>query len=417
MALNFYESKLEMLPKNPHDSYVDHMQALINERWDNTTTLFTIKRENPFGSLKFDDIEAHVIHAIDKSTGMKQGDDFRELIFRDLDVTVELGTCWYFDDNYWLAINLDEYNRTSKNIFVRRCNNSLRWYDPEDGHLIEIPCILGYDTTSPSPQVDNDVVTPNNKIEIICQGNPITSAIKVNQRFMFRGRPFKVTGYNNYMWLDEKRKDPSIIYMDAYLDEISPYDDLLNNIEYNKETNYKIQIDQGNITQLTEYTTQLTTTIWQDGVIVTKPVTWSSSDKDIVSVDNTGTIVLKGQGGSSAQITAQLGENTDVKATIDVNIESVIENNYQIKVSPQFTQVKQNQTIQFTASLYNNNVKQDNAITITGSGAEIDSYELRELGNNTFSIIGKKVSKLPLILNLTTDVYSVTYTVKLVAMF
>ena len=117
MALNFYESKLEMLPKNPHDSYVDHMQALINERWDNTTTLFTIKRENPFGSLKFDDIEAHVIHAIDKSTGMKQGDDFRELIFRDLDVTVELGTCWYFDDNYWLAINLDEYNRTSKNIF------------------------------------------------------------------------------------------------------------------------------------------------------------------------------------------------------------------------------------------------------------------------------------------------------------
>ena len=106
-----------------------------------------------------------------------------------------------------------------------------------------------------------------------------------------------------------------------------------------------------------------------------------------------------------------------MKATIDVNIESVIENNYQIKVSPQFTQVKQNQTIQFTASLYNNNVKQDNAITITGSGAEIDSYELRELGNNTFSIIGKKVSKLPLILNLTTDVYSVTYTVKLVAMF
>lgn len=417
MALNFYESKLEMLPKNPHDSYVEHMQALINERWDNTTTLLTIKRENPFGSLKFDDIEAHVIHAIDKSTGMKQGDDFRELIFRDLDVTVELGTCWYFDDNYWLAINLDEYNRTSKNIFVRRCNNSLRWYDPEDGHLIEIPCILGYDTTSPSPQVDNDVVTPNNKIEIICQGNPITSAIKVNQRFMFRGRPFKVTGYNNYMWLDEKRKDSSIIYMDAYLDEISPYDDLLNNIAYNKETNYKIQIDQGNITQLTEYTTQLTTTIWQDGVIVTKPVTWSSSDKDIVSVDNTGTIVLKGQGGSSAQITAQLGENTDVKATIDVNIESVIENNYQIKVSPQFTQVKQNQTIQFTASLYNNNVKQDNAITITGSGAEIDSYELRELGNNTFSIIGKKVSKLPLILNLTTDVYSVTYTVKLVAMF
>lgn len=417
MALGFYNTKLDMLSKTPHDYYVDHMQALINDRWDNTTTLFNIKRENPFGSLEFDDVDAHVIHAIDKSTGMKQGDDFRELIFRDLSVTVELGTCWFFDDNYWLAINLDEYNRTSKNIFVRRCNNTLRWYGPEDGHLIEVPCILEYDATSPSPQVDNDVITPNNKISIICQGNATTAQIQENQRFLFGKRPFKVTGYNNYMWLDEKRKNPSILYMDAYLDEISPYDDLNSGVAYNKEVNYTISIDQGDITQLTEYTTQLTATVWQGGDIVTKPVIWSSSDPDIVSVDKTGVITLKGQGGSSAKVSAQLGENKSVFATINVEIVSAMENKYRIEITPLITQVKQNQTIQFTASLYNNNVKQDNVITVTGSGADIDSYELRTIGNNVFTIKAKKVSKLPLILNLTTDVYESTYSIKLVSMF
>ncbi len=417
MALNFYNAKLEASPKTPHDYYVDHMQALIDDRWDNTTTLFDIKRENPFGSLEFDDIDAHVIHAIDKSTGMKQGDDFRELIFRDLSVTVELGTCWYFDDNYWLAINLDEYNRTSKNIFVRRCNNTLRWYDPEDGHLIEIPCILDYDATSPSPQVDNDIVTPNNHIVITCQGNATTAQIQENQRFLFGQRAFKVTGYNNYMWLDEKRKNPSILYIDAYLDEISPYDDMNSGVAYNKQVNYSIQIDQGNISQLTEYTTQLTATVWKDGEIVTKPIVWSSSDPDIVSVDKTGTITLKGQGGSSAKVSAQLGENRSVFSTIDVEIVSAMQNKYRIEITPLITQVKQNQTIQFTASLYNNNVKQDNVITITGSGADIDSYELRDIGNNMFTIKCKKVSKLPLILNLTTDVYESTYSMKLVSMF
>lgn len=417
MALNFYNSKLKIIPKTPHDYYVNHMQALIDSEWYNTTTLFTIKKEDPFGSLQFDDIEAHVIHAIDKSTGMKQGDDFRELIFRDLDTTTELGTCWYFDDNYWLAINLDEYNRTSKNIFVRRCNNALRWYDDIDGHLIEIPCIIEYDATSPSPQVDNDIITPNNKLTIICQGNATTGTIKVNQRFMFGKRPFKVTGYNNYMWVDNKRKDSSIIYMDAYLDEISPYDDLIHNIAYNKQMDYSIQIDQGDIAQLQDYTTQLTATITQDGNAVTKPVTWTSSDETIVSVDNTGTIKLLGGGGTSAIITAQLGENKNVTATIEVAIVSVLENQYTIKLTPQFKQVKQNQTIPFTASLYINNVKQDNVITITGSGADIDTYDLRDLGNNQFSLKCLKVSKLPLILNLTSDVYSTSIGIKLTAMF
>ena len=230
MELNFYDAKLKIAPKNCDSYYREHMQALVNDRWDNTTSLYTIGEEKPFGSLEFEDIDVHLTHAIEKSTGKKQGDDFREIIFRDLNYTVVLGSCWFFDNCYWIAINLDEYNRVSKNIFVRRCNNVLKYYDETDGHLVEIPCILEYDATSPQPQVTQDIITANNTINLIVQGNEVTRKIFTNQRFIFGGRPFKVTGFNNYMWKSMLDPEPTILYYSLKLDTESPYDDYVNNI-------------------------------------------------------------------------------------------------------------------------------------------------------------------------------------------
>ena len=123
----YYTAKREMLPTSPNDYYREHMQQLINSQWDNTTRLQTIEEEYPFASFKFREVEVHMLHALDKSTRAKQGDDFRELVFRDIDYLVNLGNYYKFSNAYWLTINLDELNRTTKNIIVRRCNNFLKW--------------------------------------------------------------------------------------------------------------------------------------------------------------------------------------------------------------------------------------------------------------------------------------------------
>ena len=235
----YYDAKRNALPKTPNDYYRDHMQQLINEQWDNTTMLQDIEEEYPFASFQFRAIQVRMIHALDKSTRQKQGDDFRELIFKDIDYTVNLGAYYKFANAYWLAINLDELNRTTKNIIVRRCNNVLKWKD-ENGDIKEYPCVLEYDATAASPRVDNNVITPNNRVRVIVQANKDTLPLKVNKRFIFGDRPFKIIGYNNYM-IDTINGVQNIIYMVTQLDEISPYDDFVNNIAYNTNTDTEIE--------------------------------------------------------------------------------------------------------------------------------------------------------------------------------
>lgn len=417
MELNFYDAKLKIAPKNCDSYYMEHMQALVNDRWDNTTSLYTIGQEKPFGSLEFEDIDVHLTHAIEKSTGKKQGDDFREIIFRDLNYTVVLGSCWFFDNCYWLAINLDEYNRVSKNIFVRRCNNVLKYYDETDGHLVEIPCILEYDATSPQPQVTQDIITANNTINLIVQGNEVTRKIFTNQRFIFGGRPFKVTGFNNYMWKSMLDPEPTILYYSLKLDTESPYDDYVNNIAYNGDIDYSISINQDDIAQVVGFTTQLSATVTNNGAVVERPVKWISSNEEVVTVTDEGVITLVGEQGEKAEITAQLGDNTKVLSVITIEIVETLRNLYAVHLDPIIDEVPQYQTITFTANLYLNDEKQSDILAVSGSGADSSAYNIKVLGNNEFSVTCLKVSKLPLILHFESDNYSEDKIIRLVAMF
>lgn len=417
MELNFYDAKLKIAPKNCDSYYMEHMQALVNDRWDNTTSLYTIGQEKPFGSLEFEDIDVHLTHAIEKSTGKKQGDDFREIIFRDLNYTVVLGSCWFFDNCYWLAINLDEYNRVSKNIFVRRCNNVLKYYDETDGHLVEIPCILEYDATSPQPQVTQDIITANNTINLIVQGNEVTRKIFTNQRFVFGGRPFKVTGFNNYMWKSMLDPEPTILYYSLKLDTESPYDDYVNNIAYNGDIDYSISINQDDIAQVVGFTTQLSATVTNNGAVVERPVKWISSNEEVVTVTDEGVITLVGEQGEKAEITAQLGDNTKVLSVITIEIVETLRNLYAVHLDPIIDEVPQYQTITFTANLYLNDEKQSDILAVSGSGADSSAYNIKVLGNNEFSVTCLKVSKLPLILHFESDNYSEDKIIRLVAMF
>lgn len=417
MELNFYDAKLKIAPKNCDSYYREHMQALVNDRWDNTTSLYTIGEEKPFGSLEFEDIDVHLTHAIEKSTGKKQGDDFREIIFRDLNYTVVLGSCWFFDNCYWIAINLDEYNRVSKNIFVRRCNNVLKYYDETDGHLVEIPCILEYDATSPQPQVTQDIITANNTINLIVQGNEVTRKIFTNQRFIFGGRPFKVTGFNNYMWKSMLDPEPTILYYSLKLDTESPYDDYVNNIAYNGDIDYSISINQDDIAQVVGFTTQLSATVANNGTVVERPIKWISSNEEVVTVTDEGVITLVGEQGEKAEITAQLGDNTKVSSVITIEIVETLRNLYAVHLDPIIDEVPQYQTITFTANLYLNDEKQSDILAVSGSGADSSAYNIEVLGNNEFSVTCLKVSKLPLILHFESDNYSEDKIIRLVAMF
>lgn len=247
LNLPMYQCMLNARDTKPHDYYKNLQQSLINSQWDNTTTLYPIFEQYLDFSWHFHEIEAHINHAISMVTsGIKNGDDFRKLSFRDLDHIINRGLYYQFDNNYWLTTFTDEHSRLTKDIMVRRCNNWLRWIDSETNELIKYPCVLSYDAGSPQNQIDNDIITPNNSLNIIIQGNKDTRTIYTNQRFILGKRPFKIAGYNNAL-MDFASDDlPNILYFDVYLDEISPYDDLVNDIANNFNPINNIGIENEN---------------------------------------------------------------------------------------------------------------------------------------------------------------------------
>ena len=418
MALTYYNAKQQMYPPTPNDYYRTHFQKLINDKWLETTTLHMIEMETKLGTFEFEEIEVRLIHAIEKSTGVKQGDDFREIVFQDIEQNAPKGLYYKFDGCYWITVNTDEYNRISKNIIARRCNNWFRYRDPYTGAIVSVPCIMEYDTASPSPQVDNDVITPNNHAILIIQGNERTyPMVEANARFIWGKRPFKITGYNNYM--QNGINDPTVplLYIDAYLDEISPYDDLENEIAYNfDKEQYSIQINQDDFSQTTGYTTTLTATVMQQGEIVQRDINWTSSDNTLVTIDYSGRMEIIGTTGT-VTITASLSGNNNVTDSIQIVIEDIAQPIKEIRVSPMITKLAQGNSIVFQTGVYENDILQPDLVSISPSGATMEHYDIELVGNNSYRLVCKSLSTIPLMLTFQSGVLSKQLVIDLVSMF
>lgn len=229
----YYEAMRNIHPVSADDYYRTHFQKLIDAKWYETTTVTKVEEETPFASLQFEEVEVRLQHVLDLARSRTQGDDFRQITFQNIEKRVRLGTYYRFSDAYWVTVNTDNYDRINKNIILKRCNNTIKWVDKE-GWLHQYPCNLAYDQSSGSPQVDHDIITPNNKIQVILQANEHTLKLKANMRFIFGDRPFRVISINNYM-IDTIDGDQSIIYMQVQLTEKLPKDDFVNCVADNYE--------------------------------------------------------------------------------------------------------------------------------------------------------------------------------------
>ena len=92
MNFPLYDSMRKLIQK-PHDRYISDLQALINDRWENSTqTIFDILMETQIGSKIYEPIEISVDTAVDIGTGFKKGDDFKVFSFRDITLEIPIGT-------------------------------------------------------------------------------------------------------------------------------------------------------------------------------------------------------------------------------------------------------------------------------------------------------------------------------------
>jgi hypothetical protein len=228
--MSLYESILLTRSSSPSNTWKDNLQASINYSFDNSSSFNTIEEEATFGTQLYDSIDVRIVHIVNSSTGAKVGDDWKELIFKNMEHPKGMGHRYSFDENIWLTVNADLYKYVTASTVVRRCNNTWKYVDV-DGKIVEEPCVIDYVFTSTNFDYDEAVITPKGDLFVALQANSASKKIKINDRVVFDGQAFKVTAINTFGRLKTfDSSSTAILYFDITKDAVANDDDLINNI-------------------------------------------------------------------------------------------------------------------------------------------------------------------------------------------
>ncbi len=321
MANKFFENEMIMsMCMTPNDAYRGAQQAFIDDQWENTAVETVVEEQDYIGADTFHKIHVWMSKVIGTtSTFMKNGTDYRSLMYKELDYFPERGTYFKYDNNYWISDFVNPSDGIVGGNTIRRCTNFLRIVDPENGSIFTAPCVLDYDMTSPSVQVSNAIITPNNHAIVIVQANPDTMRLfTYNKRFIIGGRAFKLTAYQNALMANVEEKEPTILYLDLSLDELHDGDDLVHQVANNGTYDYAVVLnhsdfavpDTAGAVDIVAYATL-------NGEQVDRPILWCSNNNSVVTIkDGKAQVVGKGV----ATLRAWLKGNYDVYAEVKVTV-------------------------------------------------------------------------------------------------
>jgi hypothetical protein len=196
---------------SPTHTLVTDFQALLNAEFETASDIFDITEEATLGSGTFSTVRVRITGAVSSVTGKLLSDDFKQLLFKDINHTASLGKKYIFSDNTWLCTYSEVRNTLGANCMVRRANNQLRWVDSA-GVVYTEPVVLEYEISRPRDLVGTEnLVLPQGYVTAYAQLNSKTRKIKGNQRFLFGPLEnricLKVFGDGVRNYLNEKTTD------------------------------------------------------------------------------------------------------------------------------------------------------------------------------------------------------------------
>lgn len=398
------------------ERWKEDFQALLNDQFENSSTFQTIEEETFFDSKEYQNVDARIVHVINTETGEKVGDDWKNILFKNINQPVYLGRYYRFDNNYWLTVNVDAIKSLTKTVAVRRCNNVLRWID-NNGQYHEIPCYLdrkilenrNYSTAGSS------FVSPSGIIEITTQLNNETNLIQPNQRFLF-GNPgnwtaFKVQGggvsnFDNLSTTDNTSVGLLKLTMGIDYENDETDDFELGIAEYYK---YNYTISFSNFSGNVGETLALNPVVKLNGEIVQRNFQWIIEDEDVLSIENNVATFIK-EGTTS--IRCQLFENRFVYVDVVAVSSGIPINKFEIRINRNENFIFEGDTETFSVGLYENGVLQPDAFTFTIIPNTVPSfnYVFVAVDNNTFTIKNiKRFLTDTLDVQCNSGIYSRTY--------
>lgn len=379
--LRYFETFLKM-SKPPSQQHRDTIQEIVNYQFDNSSTYYTdVEEEIAFGTLNFKTCDVRVNTIVDAKTGQRVNDDYKKLIFRDLEYTPPLGTRYRFSNNIWLTFSTDNIKTDTSSVYVRRCDNTINTQD-KYGNIHREPCYVDYKVTETQPFKELRIDVPNGRISVQCQYNNWTKSIKINDRFIFGNNTYRVREFHHFDLLETFDKNSStILSFYADYDEIAPDDNLELGIANYKSYNYRINVVDSVVGSVGE-TEKINYHVTLDGKETNEDVLFESSDNAIASVDDCGNYILNSNG--DCNIIVRLKNNPNLCSVIPISVVKKVKDNYQDIISPDVRSIRINNTQEYSIFEYNNGIKQDTKFDISCSDMPESNYIFEVDGNNFY---------------------------------
>jgi len=396
----------------PKETYKTEVQQSFNDYFYQSVDWYTIQEETSVGSGQYQNVDVRVNNVINPTTSDNIEDDFKKLIFPDLNHSVNLGRLYLFGDNYWITTNVDKIKSLAQTVVVRRCNNVLRWIDEQTGAFYEEPCSIGYliKENRDYSTAGSAIVVPSGMVDCFFQINSRTNKIKPNQRFLFGNENIFVAyrveggGINNFN--NQKTLDNNSASLGRYGLSVDFINEQTDNVTLgiaNAYTNvYEITLNQSTGSGSTSQTIQLEATVKLNDETVTRNVTWASSNTTVATVNSTGLVTILATGNST--ITCSLENNTTVSDTCLITGTGSPVDNYQVIFSPDSNYVLEGAEKTWTVYLYKNNVQQVDTFTFS-----LDSNTV-PAANYTYTVLGGNSFKIKNITRFLTDSLEITAT-------
>lgn len=381
-------------------SYVDSFQEILNNEFYNASDIWTIQEEFPAKSGLYQDVSIRLLsHVINNDSGNKLGDDYKKILFKDIDHSVETGTLYKFNNSYWICINNDRTKQLAASCIIKRCNNLLRWVDLQGGYHA-IPCSIDYliNENRDYSTAGTSLVLPAAQLEIMCQFNDESNLIKPNQRFLFGNKnswsAYKVLGggVNNFNNLEtENNMSNGFMRLSVGANYVNlDTDDIENGIADALQMDYSLSLSESSISGTVTSSRKLIASVSMNGLSVDRDVVWESSNPLICTVDSTGLVQFISNG--SASVKCSLLNNSLVYDSCSVLIQTTPVSDYQIFITPDVNYILQNEKVTFNAKLYLNGILQPDVFSFSINPNLVPSvnYEFNVIDGNNFSIKNNK---------------------------
>lgn len=375
----FYDSYIVSV-QPPKQYWKEQLQEMVNQEFENASTVqYDVMEEDSFGSLTFHPVECRINSLVDAKTGQRNNDDYRKIIFKDLNKSPSIGTRYKFENNIWICFSTDNIKTDTSSAYLRRCNNVITIED-KYGKIHREPCYIDYKITESQLFQEYTMTTPAGRIWVTCQCNDFTKEININDRYIFNDDVYRVRERNRFDRSFTFQKDSAyMVSFYADVDSINEADRFDIDVADYFDPAYKV-ISESNISNIVGYTGKINCHVEFINDVVNEPVLYESTNLNVCKINQyNGEYEFVGIG--ECKIYCRLFNNTDIFSVVDINVSSELDDTIYNIITPDNHYIKLNTEQSYEVYAYKNHNKLDSKFIIKAYNVPENVFDFNTTDN------------------------------------